>query len=248
MNKLIALFVFSFASVLNASEDVVQLRDIDVNFKDKASLQRGAKLFMNYCSGCHSLQYIRYQRIGKDLGLTDFDGRVDNDLLYNNLIFTEAKIYDPVRIAMPAEDSRQWFGMVPPDLSLVARKRGADWIYTYLNSFYADPSRPFGSNNLLIPEVAMPNVLAPLQGKVIAVERTDSEKKNEFSHLLLLEKGSMTQHEFQNSLFDLVNFLSYVGEPEKLERQRIGFWVILFLLALLIPSYLLKRAYWRKIH
>ncbi len=248
MNKWLVFLLLGFSITLNASEAVVQLQGVTTNINDKASLQRGAGLFMNYCSGCHSLKYIRYERIGKDLGLTDFDGRLESDLLYNNLIFTESKIYDPVRIAMPENAARQWFGIVPPDLSLTARKRGADWIYTYLNSFYADPSRPFGSNNLLVPAVAMPNILAPLQGQVIAVKEKQSGNKEKISHLLLLEPGRMNRFEFENSLLDIVNFLSYVAEPAKLERVKIGPWVILFLLIFLIPVYLLKKSYWKKIN
>lgn len=222
----------------------LRIQQVPVNIKDKASLQRGARMYMNYCSGCHSLKYMRYNRMAKDMGLTTFAGEIDKDLLYNNLIFTEARIHDPIQIAMPAEDARQWFGVEPPDLSLISRKRGADWIYTYLKSFYADESRPYGTNNLLVPGVAMPNVLAPLEGRAIAVREGGQNEQGPISHLLLIRHGSMTRHEFDSALADLVNFLVYVGEPAQLLRYRMGIWVMLFLFVFLIVTYQLKKAYW----
>ena len=128
----------------------------------KTHLQRGAKLYMNYCSGCHSLKYLRYSTMAKGLGLTTFDGQIDKPLLQDNLIFTTLPVHSPIEIAMSEEDAVQWFGIKPPDLSLIARARGTAWIYTYLKSFYADNTRPFGSNNMLVPDVAMPNVLLSL--------------------------------------------------------------------------------------
>ena len=135
---------------LGASESAIPLKSVIIDIKDKESLQRGAQLFMNYCSGCHSLKYMRYNRMAEDLGLTTFDGQVDEDLLKNNLIFTQAVIYDPIQIAMLPEDAKQWFGMVPPDLSLSARDRGPQWLFNYLQGFYSDDSRPFGVNNIMI--------------------------------------------------------------------------------------------------
>jgi ubiquinol-cytochrome c reductase cytochrome c1 subunit len=153
-----------------------------------ASLQRGAKVFMNYCSGCHSLKYLRYNRMAEDLGLTTFDGQIDQDLLKSNLIFTQATIYDPIQIAMPAEDAKQWFGVVPPDLSLSARERGGQWLYNYLNSFYNDSSRPFGVNNLLIPNVAMPDMLEPLIGKRMLAPNN----KIHSSSLQIIKQGDLS--------------------------------------------------------
>jgi ubiquinol-cytochrome c reductase cytochrome c1 subunit len=181
----------------------------------KEVLQRGAKLFINYCAGCHSLRYLHYHRMAVDLGLS-------NDLLVNNLIFTGAKIDEPIRNSMPAAKAKKWFGVAPPDLSLVARERGAAWIYTYLKSFYADDSRPFGTNNRLAPGVAMPNVLA-------------------------VDKGEMSQQQFEQTLEDLVSFLVYVGEPAKLLRYRMGIKVIIFLSLFLIVVYQLKKLYWIKL-
>jgi ubiquinol-cytochrome c reductase cytochrome c1 subunit len=218
-----------------------------VDVGDEAKLQRGAKIYMNYCSGCHSLRFMRYNRMATDLGLTTFAGSIDQDLLFNNLIFTRSRLHDPIKIAMPATSAREWFGVVPPDLSLTARERGPDWIFSYLKSFYLDKTRPFGTNNLLIPGVAMPNVFAPLIGQVIAM-RESSNPKSPITHLVLVKKGEINQHEFDSMLEDLVTFLTYVGEPAKLVRYHIGVGVIVFLLAFLIVAYLLKKAYWKKIH
>ena len=185
------------------------LLPVHIDTENKATLQRGAKLFMNYCSGCHSLRYMRYNRMAHDLGLTTVSGEVDTDFLQSNLIYTHATPQDPIQISMPAADARQWFGRVPPDLSLTARERGSSWIYTYLKSFYADAKRPFGANNLLVPDVAMPNVLMPLR-----------------------DNSGMTQQQFEQSLTDVVTFLSYVAEPEKAMRHTLGWKVLLFLLVL----------------
>ncbi|MBA2651453.1 MAG: cytochrome c1 [Tatlockia sp.] len=193
--------------------------DNQVSIHDKAKLQRGAKFYMNYCSGCHSLRYLRYNRLAKDLSLTNFDGEVDTNLL-SNLIFTSAKISDPLQIAMPATDARQWFGAVPPDLSLIARVRGADWIANYLKGFYADNKRRFGANNTLVPDTAMPNVLYPLAG--------------------------LSELEYDEFLDDLLTFLVYVGEPAKLIRYRMGWKVLFFLGVFCLVAYFLKRFYWKK--
>jgi ubiquinol-cytochrome c reductase cytochrome c1 subunit len=218
---------------------------LKIDVSDRAALQRGARLYMNYCSGCHALRYLRYNRMAKDLRLTTFDGRVDEDLLKNNLIFTHASVHDPIRISMPEEDARQWFGKVPPDLSLSARERGSKWIYTYLKSFYKDEKKPFGANNLLMPDVAMPNILESLQGEVMIQRQSDSIDVP--SQLILVEKGEMTQHQFDSALQDLVTFLVYVAEPSVLVRYRLGIWVIAFLLGLLVVAYLLKKSYWRDV-
>ncbi|KTC87382.1 cytochrome c1 [Legionella drozanskii] len=234
---LLALFLLKIAQ-----STTVNLLPVKVEVQDKARLQRGAKIFMNYCSGCHSLRYLRYNRMGNDLGLVTFDGQLDKKLLFNNLIFTSARIQDPIQISLPATDARQWFGLVPPDLSLVARERGASWLYTYLKSFYADSSRPFGTNNLLVPDAAMPNVLAPLEGEVVVVR----ENPEQTPHLLLKDKGEMSQQQFDNMLEDLVSFLVYVSEPAQLIRYRIGLVVLAFLGVFLLVAYWLKKLYWKE--
>jgi len=227
----------------------VTLLPVRIEVRDRAALQRGAKFFMNYCSGCHSLKYLRYNRMAKDLGLTTDDGKVDKELLVSNLIFTRASMRDPIEISMPAVDARQWFGRVPPDLSLTARERGPAWLYTYLKSFYKDTKRPFGTNNLLMPDVAMPNVLAPLIGEVMAVEKTSRSVSSPQSplDLVLVTPGEMSAPRFDSALQDLVTFLVYTAEPVKLVRFRIGVFVLLFLGLWLLVAYLLKKLYWQKL-
>ncbi|KTD58475.1 ubiquinol-cytochrome c oxydoreductase, cytochrome c1 [Legionella sainthelensi] len=204
------------------SQHQVYATSFSINIQDKERLQRGAKLFMNYCSGCHSLKYLRYNRMAKGLGLMRSAGQIDEGLLKNNLIFTEAKINDPIQIAMPPEDAKQWFGIVPPDLSLVTRAKGSEWLYNYLISFYNDDSRPFGTNNSLVPDVAMPNILDTLHNK-------------------------MRTGQFDESVLDLVTFLTYVSEPTQTERYHMGFFVIGFLVILFLVIWRLKIVYWRKI-
>ncbi|WP_158617412.1 cytochrome c1 [Legionella sp. km772] len=181
---------------------------------NKASLQRGAALFVNYCSGCHSLKYFRYEQLASDLAIPP-------NLVKDNLIFTESKLNEPFLIALQAKDAQEWFGVVPPDLSLIARQRGKLWLYRYLTGFYKDHSRPMGVNNTLLPNVAMPDVLEPLKGT--------PEQLNEH---------------FKQELGDLINFLDYVGEPAYFSRIHLGPYVVLFFILLFIPVYLLKRLYW----
>lgn len=208
---------------------------------NKEQLQRGAKLYINYCSGCHSLQYMRYNRMAEDLGLINANGQLDETLMKKNLMFTQASLYEPILIAMPAADAKQWFGVVPPDLSLITRIRGEMWLYQYLNSFYRDGSRPFGVNNLMFPDVAMPAVLEQLSGKMTLIYNNQTHS----SGLVLAEKGVMNQLEFNNALHDLVAFLAYVGEPNKMQRFQTGGMVILFLIILLLVGFCLKNSYWR---
>lgn len=218
------------------------LLPITVDIHDTARLQRGAKLYMNYCAGCHSLRYLRYSRMGYDLGLLTPEGQLDEPLLMNNLVFTQAKPSDPIEISMRPSDARQWFGQVPPDLSLIATVHGASWLYTYLKSFYADPHRPFGANNALVPDTAMPNVLFNLQGSVVAVKNTLPLQ------LRLVNNGEMSPSEFDALIKDLVTFLDYVADPSQLVRYRIGVGVIAFFSVLGILLFRLKMHYWRKIH
>jgi len=233
---------------IQVAQAEVKLLPVSINLHDKASVQRGAKLFMNYCSGCHSLRYMRFNRMAKDLGLTTFTGDIDKDLLMSNLVFTTAKLEDPIQISMPAEDALQWFGRVPPDLSLSARKYSPEWLYTYLKGFYVDKTRPFGVNNVLFPDVAMPNVLAPLAGKVIAIPNGLISGAHQPTRLVLIEPGEMNERQFDSAVQDLVTFMVYVAEPVKLIRYRIGWFVIFFLSLFLIVAYQLKKTYWRDVH
>lgn len=218
--------------------------DFDPNLSNQASLQRGAKLFMNYCSGCHSLKYMRYQRIGEDLGIPE-------DMMENNLMMTRGRIHDPIEGTMPSDKAAEWFGKAPPDLSLTARERGADWIYSFLLSFYLDDSRPSGVNNVVLDNTAMPAVLWPLQG-FQALQHGEGHGE-EAGHggapqFELVQQGRLNPAEYRAAVADLTNFLVYVGEPAKLVRYSLGFKVIVFLLIFTLLAYLLKREFWRDVH
>lgn len=209
---------------------------------DRASLQRGAQLYMNYCAGCHSLKYMRYSRIGEDLGLTE-------DEVMKNLNFTGAKFGETVQSPMPANHAEQWFGKAPPDLSLISRVRGSDWVYTYLKSFYLDESRPVGWNNTLFPNVSMPNPLWELQGLQHAeYGKADAQTGDRpVSSLKVSQPGTLDAEGFDRAARDITTFLEYAGEPAVLKRQSIGVWVILFLALLTFLAWLLKQEYWRDV-
>ena len=213
------------------------------DLSDRASLQRGAQLYMNYCAGCHSLKYMRYSRMAEDLGLTE-------DEVMKNLNFTGAKFGEQVQVSMPAAGGEKWFGKMPPDLSVISRVRGSDWIYTYLKSFYLDESRPLGWNNQLFPNASMPNPLWELQGLQHAefgpVDPATGARHVE--GLKVAQAGRQSAPEFDQTARDITNFLEYVGEPAALKRQSIGVWVILFLAALTFLAYLLKQEYWKDVH
>ena len=232
------LSVFS-TSVLAAGN--TELMHIDVDLSE-ASLQRGARTFANYCSGCHSAVYMRYNRIGKDLNIPD-------EVLRTNFIFGPDKIGDTMTIAMRDTDALGYFGVVPPDLSLVARARGADWLYTYLQTFYIDESRPFGVNNLVFKDVAMPHVLWELQG----MQRLDRQSGDEahrtpgYQALKVVAPGTHTKEEYDRLVRDLVNFMVYMGEPIKLKRTKIGIWVMIYLFGFMIIAWLLKKEYWKDV-
>ena len=213
------------------------------DLSDRASLQRGAQLYMNYCAGCHSLKYMRYSRMAEDLSLTE-------DEVMKNLNFTGAKFGEQVQVSMPAAGGEKWFGKMPPDLSVISRVRGSDWIYTYLKSFYLDESRPLGWNNKLFPNASMPNPLWELQGLQHAefgpVDPATGERHVE--GLKVAQAGRQSAQEFDQTARDITNFLEYVGEPAALKRQSVGVWVILFLAALTFLAYLLKQEYWKDVH
>jgi len=233
------------ASGARAAGGEVPLLAAKVDLGDRASLQRGAKLFVNYCASCHSAQFMRYSRMGQDLGLTEEQVRA-------NLMFASDKPGDPILATLGAEDASAWFGVVPPDLFLTARSRGPDWVYTYLMTFYRDESRPFGANNLVYPDVAMPHALVELQGvqarKADAGEDGHAASAGAGDLLELVEPGSMSVAEYRRAVRDLVNFMVYVGEPAKLDRYVIGGWVLLFLLVFFVIARLLYKEYWKDVH
>jgi ubiquinol-cytochrome c reductase cytochrome c1 subunit len=243
---IIALLCLVLPGFVMAAEEGYPLDKAPVDMANKESLQKGAKLFVNYCMGCHSIQYERYNRMARDLGLTD-------EQVKDNLMFIhDAKVGDQMKIAMPRQEAKKWFGAAPPDLSLIARARGPDYLYTYLRTFYLDGKRPWGVNNAVFPAVGMPHVLWELQGwqepVYKTVEEGEGEKKEEISGFKVVKAGSMTQPEFDAAMADLVNFLTYVGEPVKLERQHIGIWVLAFLVLAFVVFYPLKKEYWKDVH
>lgn len=217
------------------------LMDANVTLGSKASLQRGARTFVNYCLSCHSAQYMRYNRLVEDLDLSE-------DLVLENLMFGTDKIGNTMTAAMKPQDAEQWFGVAPPDLSVIARSRGADWLYSYLQGFYLDESRPTGVNNLYFPDTAMPHVLWELQGLQRIVESPDDAGGAHGAPLEMAIAGELDSAGYERVARDLVSFLVYVGEPAKLVRYKVGFWTIAFLLVLLLVTYMLKREYWKDVH
>ena len=213
------------------------------DLSDRASLQRGAKLYMNYCSSCHSLKFLRYSRMAEDLGLTEEE-------VMGNLNFTGAKFGEQIQVTMRDADGTEWFGKMPPDLSLISRVRGSDWIYTYLKSFYLDESRPLGWNNTLFPNASMPNPLWELQGLQHAEfgEPDAATGERQPERLVVTSPGRLQGQEFDQVVRDITNFLEYAGEPAALKRQAMGVWVILFLVLLTFLAYLLKQEYWTDVH
>jgi len=242
---LLSVLLLVAPALVAASGGGVHLDKANIDPTNKESLQRGAKTFVNYCMGCHSARYQRYNRLGRDLGISEED-------IIDNLLFTGEKTGDLMDIAMTKDMGKRWFGAPPPDLTLVARVRGTDWLYTYLRTFYLDDSRPFGVNNQVFSNVGMPNVLWELQGwqKPVYATVVDGEghEHQVLAGVELEEAGSQTPAEFDRTVRDLVNFLDYMGEPIKLERQRLGIKVMLFLFVLFIFAYLLKKEYWKDIH
>lgn len=249
---LLAIAAILPLTVHAASGPSTPLEPANVDVTNKASLQRGAALFVNNCMGCHSLQYMRWDRVGADIGLSveqvqeylQVTGENPGDLMVN---------------AMSEESGADWFGVPPPDLSLVARSRGTiggapgtDWVYNFLLGFYVDESRPLGVNNIVFPDVAMPHALWHLQGMQAAVFRTevgeDGVEREVFDHFEQLTEGSMTPDEYRRAARDLTAFLAYIADPVKAEREALGFKVILFLLFFLVLAYMLKREYWKDVH
>lgn len=214
------------------------------DLSDRASLQRGAKLFMNYCSGCHSLQHLRYSRMAEDLGLSEEE-------VMENLNFTGAAFGDHIMSSMPADQAAEWFGVAPPDLSLTVRSKlgGPDWVYTFLMSFYQDDSSALGWNNTWFPDVSMPNVLWELQGlqRPVMGQADPATGEPGIERLEIAVPGSQTPQEFQRSVRDITAFLEYAAEPIALKRYSIGVWVLVFLVFFTLLTWLLKQEYWRDV-
>jgi cytochrome c1 len=270
MKRLLVVLITAMPAISMAATSSDYLEHMTPNLEDKASLQRGVKTYMNYCMGCHSLKYQRYERTADDLG-------IPHDMYLENLVFDRSlPIGALMDNSMNIRNARNWFGTASPDLTLVTRLRGLDWVYTYLKTFYVDESRPFGVNNLVFENVGMPHVLMELQGtqkrntcmmlpkmasngdemrdpltsQVITEEVCGKEILNRgYSPLeLVADSGKLAAEEYDQLIYDLANFLYYVGEPSRLERERLGVYVLIFLAFLFVFAYLLNREYWKDVH
>ena len=225
------IIIFLFISPLSFSAENIELSKAPVDLTDNLSLQRGAKIFTNYCLNCHSAKYMRYSNL-QDIGLSA-------ETIKSDLLFTGNKIGDTMSVNMSMKDSKKWFGASPPDLSVVARSRGADWIYSYMRGFYRDPTRPMGWNNTVYVNSAMPHILWELEGEKILNPKT--KKLEKFS------PGKLNAKEYDATIADLTNYLVYMSEPDQLKRKKMGYYVIGFLLLLLFLTIKLKKEYWRDI-
>jgi ubiquinol-cytochrome c reductase cytochrome c1 subunit len=210
------------------------------SIEDTSSLQRGARNFMNYCNGCHALKYMRYQRMADDL-------KIPTDVLSRDLVAPGSNALSYITTSLPPADAVNWFGKVPPDLSLITRSKGTDYVYRFLKTFYVDPASATGTNNLAYPGAAMPAVLSDLSGVNQAVFRQDGDQKV-FDHFANTVQGSLTPAQYDDFVRDTVNFLDYVGEPTQIERRAMGIWVVLFLILLTWLTWLLKNEYWKDVH
>jgi len=241
---LISIAFLSAGAAVADEEGGIALLPSGTDIKNTESLQRGARNFMNYCSGCHSLKYLRYNRMASDLKIPEAE-------LAGNLMFTSEKVVDTINSAMP-KDAEGWFGKQPPDLSLIARARGADYLYSYMKGFYVDKTRPWGVNNLYLPSAAMPDVLAQLHGLQKPVFKNEPDEHGSARMVLVgvdaMTPGALKPEEYDQFVRDIANFLDYAGEPVKDKRQTMGVFVTLFLLVFFAFAYLLKKEYWKDVH
>ena len=225
------LFILLLVPLLTLAEEGAALDKAPDRSRDIAGLQHGAKIFVNYCLNCHGASAMRYNRL-QDLDLTDAQ-------IKDNLMFTADKIGEPMAIAMRRADAKKWFGAAPPDLSVIARARGADWLYTYLRSFYRDENRPTGWNNVVFPNVGMPHALWELQGR---------QEMGPNEHLQLVKPGKLSAEEYDGLVADLVGYLVYMGEPVGVFRKQLGVVVLMALAVLFVFAYALKKEYWKDVH
>ncbi|WP_449358723.1 cytochrome c1 [Alishewanella longhuensis] len=244
MKKLLSAVALLASSLAMAAGPTIPLDKAPIDLRDKASLQNGAKLYQNYCLGCHQMQYQRYSRTFKDLGIPE-------DLGMEHLMFTGEKVGDHITNSMPADYAENAFGVLPPDLTNVARVRGANWLYTYLRTFYVDESRPFGVNNKVFPTVGMPHVLQELQGVPYRAHETrlvDGQPTEVYVGIRTDGSGELSTEEYDRAVADLVNYLVYTGEPTKLESHALGTKVLIFIFIFFVLAYFLKKEYWKDVH
>jgi ubiquinol-cytochrome c reductase cytochrome c1 subunit len=234
------LFLLAAAPVVAfASGATVHLDKAPVNLADHESLQRGARMFVNYCLNCHSAGSMRYSRL-QDIGLSE-------DQIKENLLFAAEKPGETMKVGMTKADGKTWFGATPPDLSVIARSRGSDWLYTYLRGFYRDETRPTGWNNTVFDKVGMPHVLWSLQGEMVPVHKKEGEHEV-IERLELVKPGSVTLAEYDAMVGDLVNYLVWMGEPAQVQRKQLGLIVLAFLAIFFVVAYYLKKEYWKDVH
>lgn len=239
------LLLSLFSVSVSAGGGGVKLDSANIQLDDHEAIKRGAKLFVNYCLNCHSAQLMRYSRVAQDMNMS-------NDEVSSELITTGVKVGETMKVSIDPEDAKRWFGTAVPDLSVIARARGVDWLYTYLRSFYRDDSRPWGVNNRVFKDVGMPHVLWELQGLQEPVIESHTDEEGNATEVVtgfkLVEKGALSAEEYDATVRDLVTFLAYLSEPSKLQRLALGKWVLLFLAGFLVLVYLLKKEYWRDVH
>ena len=239
------MLLLACSNSLAAGDSAIELVPANNDVADTASLQRGARNFMNYCSGCHSAKYVRFNRMARDLGLTE-------DQLIENLMFNAETPHDTIQRTMRDDDATRWFGKPPPDLSVIPRSRGINYVFNFLQSFYVEPESPTGVDNVLLEGTSMPDVLWELQGyqKAIFVEHELEDGAGTemvFERFELVTEGSMSPEDFQTFVRDTVNFLDYMSEPAQLKRQAIGVWVLMFLVVFLILAMMLKKQIWKDV-
>jgi len=243
VSRLVAIVVLVASAQAGAATGSVHLEPAEIDPGNISSLQRGARNFMNYCSGCHSAQYVRFNTIGKYLELSE-------EQLIDNLMFNAEKTFETIQSAMPAEDAARWYGTAPPDMSLMARAKGADYIYNFLKGFYLDPESPTGVDNLVLAGTSMPHVLWELQGYQTAAfseHLVDGVMSHEFEGFEQVTPGSLDAEDYDDFVRDTVNFLAYIAEPIRSERRMIGTWVIIYLLVFLVIAIMLKKQIWKDV-
>lgn len=242
MKKIIVTLAFICNPILvYASSGGGGLDHVEVSLADKVSLQNGAKLFVNYCMSCHSANYMRYNRMAADL-------EIPEKLVEEQMLFADGNIGDAMTTTMDKKDAQNWFGVAPPDLTLIGKLRGTDWVYTYLRSFYPDSSTSSGWNNPLLPGVVMPHALYELQGVQEPVFETDHDGVQTISGFNLVKPGILSIEEYDHAMKDLTNFLYYMAEPARMVRIGYGMWTMLFLAVFGFLAYLLKKEYWHDVH
>lgn len=247
MKKVIITMMLALLPVTGfAAGGNVKLDKVKVDLSDRASLQRGAKIFVNYCLSCHSAAYMRYNRMATDLGLTEEQVKENMGFITDEA--GKFKAGALMKATINADEAKAAFNTFPPDLSVTSRSRGANWIYTYMRSFYRDEKAPSGWNNVVFPNVSMPHVLWAWQGTNTAEIDTDEHGVKHFKSFKTVKAGSMNETDYDKAVTDLTAFMVYLGEPAKLVRYKMGVFVLLFLAFFLVFAYLLKKNYWKDIH